>query len=267
MTKIVFGWRRLLSLATCFVLLSLSGTAFASQLLQPPSQDKFINGWGYNYGSIERELAVFGSYGGVSNGYPILRFDLSGLPADLPLSTEATLEMTEFGAFGATHKYRAHIYSVSESWDADNANWTMRNQTEAWAVSGGSLDFSKDWAATEFTSTGEVSVSQTIRWSLTDLVTAWRSGAIQNNGFAVFPELLALHSSGSETNNYGNLALSGSEAGMRPRLILGSLTDPDYVIQPLLAPVPEPASISMMLAGLVVLLRASNTRKSLTICE
>lgn len=235
--------------------------ALATSVLQPTSKDAqiFNQNEGPDYHWPNPPWALFGSYVDVKNGYPMIQFDLSALPSTLSSATEVTLELTEQGAFNAHHQYRAHIYAVTEAWDSATVTWNSRDATHAWSTPGGSIDFSKDWASTPFRSAGG-EYTQSVYFSMTDLTNAWRSGAMPNHGFVVFPEILIMDNDSPGTpggaslwNNYTSLALSAADSAFRPRLIFGDVRSPDLILQPMIASIPEPDAWIMIVVGLAAI--------------
>ena len=136
------------------------------------------------------------SYGGASpiplqqgSAYPLLRFDLSSLPAGSRI-VDAKLQLYRESAGSLNLSMRnVDAYRVLESWlpgtksgsnGNDGANWQTRDNTVAWQSAGGSVETvsALDFPHTHF----YLWAGNWMEWSIANLVQGWVDGRYPNHG-------------------------------------------------------------------------------------
>ena len=159
------------------------------QVLQPGNtngKDNYVYEWKstWNYGSsseiwVENQFAF-------SRANGLIRFNLSALPVNARiLSARLELYQTNASLSGGD----IGIYPVLSSWSEGtgnggngSSNWTQRDATTAWNSNGG--DFSSRRYALATAPVGKAWSS----WQIGELVEAWASGAIPNEGLLLYAE-------------------------------------------------------------------------------
>ena len=146
------------------------------------SADTYIDGWNANnnFGSDTR-LKI--RQGGIRA--PLLKFDLSGIPADAQI-VSATLKMSYLGYDSGHHNLTAELYALKRDWDEAAATWLYATAADMWGMPGAGDTASDREAAPVATALlTPVAVPNAVTWvqfDVTDLVQAWVSGDMANAG-------------------------------------------------------------------------------------
>ena len=107
---------------------------------------------------------------------PVLRFDLSSIPAGVVIDT-ATLSLYQSAGIG--NAVTANVHYVTAAWDEAQVTWNERLTGTAWAPAGGEYNA---YVA------GQMTLDNTVGWkagNVTQLVDLWHRGRITNNGLIV----------------------------------------------------------------------------------
>ena len=202
--------------------LILSSTGVAATIDITSSADTFVNSGGptTNEGT---DSYVWISPG--KNG--LIQFELSAIPAGQAI-TSAKLKTYVWYLAGNT---ATNVYKETDAWTETGATWNTTDGTTAWGGSAGGY-------GTGMTPTPNGSPLDTItvnaanssfEWDVTSAVQEWYSNSSTNHGLLL------------ERNQYGGSGFkcySREHAGGQP------------VLSVTYAPVPEPATIGLLLTGL-----------------
>ena len=142
-------------------------TAF-TMTLQPDATgtDTYLtNAGSTNYGSATSLLATAGS------SFPMLRFDLSAIPAGAHVSS-ATLSAYATAGSGSG---AVALHRVTRDW-TEAATWTSADGSTAWSQAGG------DFNATAVSTAAFGGAAGWLAWDVTALADRWVKGSLPNQG-------------------------------------------------------------------------------------
>lgn len=184
---------------------------------------------GEQYDDIIDPLA---SWGTTYNSRIVMQFDLTDLQKDISNGTIDTgsakyyLKMYSAEATALQTEYTLYAYPLAQSWVNGNGNYNdepeiqngvswkyrLNNKTGTWDSGSGSVEYQTiqgggSWNASYPASQSFSFESPDVRMDVTNIVKAWLSGSISNNG------LIIKHSSESESNDqiYGSLKFFSRE--------------------------------------------------------
>ncbi|HKZ48814.1 MAG TPA: DNRLRE domain-containing protein [Thermoplasmata archaeon] len=110
--------------------------------------------------------------------HPILRFDLSAIPASVVID-DAVLSLDQSAGFG--NPVTARVYAVSAPWDEAQVTWTDRLTATPWGVAGGDYNPHRIDAPVIDNTLGWKT------WNVTALVDVWYRGLLPNYGLIFDP--------------------------------------------------------------------------------
>ena len=153
---------------------------------------------------------------------PLLRFDLSSIPAQATI-TSATLELwLEQNSFDPV---AISAHRVTAAWNEATATWNERDAGVPWTTPGGDFD-PAPLATTTVAPTTDVFYG----WPITDLARAWHAGTQPNHG------VILVAPTGSNPNSFS--ASDGSTPAQWPRLTVtyacecGAAPSETMILQP-----------------------------------
>lgn len=184
---------------------------------------------GEQYDDIIDPLA---SWGNTYNSRILIQFDLTDIQKDIANgiidtgSAKYYLKLYAAEATALQTEYTLYAYPLAQSWVNGNGNYNddpeiqngvswkyrLRYNSGSWDASSGSMAFSTNsgggsWNSNYAASQSFSFESPDVRMDITNIVRAWISGSVTNNG------LILKHSNDSETNDqiYGSLKFFSRE--------------------------------------------------------
>lgn len=109
----------------------------------------------------------------------VLRFDLSTLPVGA-IVTNATLSIYQI-AGGKAPSFNFSIHALTRSWVEADVSWNKADSTSPWTTPGG------DYLSQPFYTGTMVEMVGWFRFDLSNLVSLWVSGQMENNGLIFVP--------------------------------------------------------------------------------
>ncbi|MFO1485862.1 MAG: GEVED domain-containing protein [Verrucomicrobiaceae bacterium] len=157
----------------------------------PTSADSWLNAntTTTNYGS-STTMRVDSSAGGAGNGRPVLKFDLSSIPAGSTI-TAATLSLNAVTVSDVSSR-AIRLYPLNQSFVESQVTWNQQSSGVNWSTAGGS--YGAELANTNVTTTGQYSWSGS---SLIAQVQSWVDAPSGNLGL-----LLGDTDSGTVTKDF-----------------------------------------------------------------
>jgi hypothetical protein len=177
----------------------------APLVLQPgpaDGQDSYLDQWSPNtsHGSALEVQARDTS--GAKPKRPILKFDLSSIPAG---SQVVTATMGLYLTQSSVNPVTTSVHRVTAPWTQDSTTWNERQTGTAWASAGGDFDPTPVAPTSVGPTTGMF-----YDWDVTSLVAGWVNGVYPNDG------LILLVPYGSSQNTFASS--NSSAAAERPKL-------------------------------------------------
>lgn len=188
----------------------VSGCAPAGSLstvtLSPVADTYLAGGSNTNFGTAVALKS------GRNNGgpmlYPLLKFDVSSIPAGA-LLTSAKLRLYQYTSANSG-TFDLGVYRVNQAWTETGANWNTANGTTAWTGGGGGT-FSLPVISSNTVTIGNYSWHE---WEIKPLVQEWVDSVSPNHGM----ELLAI--SANAGSNVSFASKEHTTATWRPQLVV-----------------------------------------------